>query len=144
MKSLVIFDSTFGNTKIIAEVIAKELGDECSAVSVVEFNTDILNEVELLVVGSPIIGWKPSEKMNAFLSGLKKDQLLDIKAAAFDTRIKLFIHGDAAIKISEILKNAGANIISDPKPFYVRGTEGPLLEGEVSNAINWASYLRSK
>ncbi|MHB8279516.1 MAG: hypothetical protein ACYDIA_17960 [Candidatus Humimicrobiaceae bacterium] len=33
MKALVIFDSYFGNTKMIAETIAKELGKDTKAIS---------------------------------------------------------------------------------------------------------------
>ena len=32
MKALVVFDSNLGNTKIIAETIAKELGNETKSV----------------------------------------------------------------------------------------------------------------
>jgi flavorubredoxin len=56
MKSLVIFDTNFGNTKIIAETIAKELDNDAKAISVSDFNVGELEGIDLLVVGSPVIG----------------------------------------------------------------------------------------
>lgn len=142
MKALVIFDTNFGNTKMIAETIAKELGNDTKAISVSDFNIKDLEGIELFVVGSPIIGWRPSERMGKFLDSLTKDQLKGIKATAFDTRVKLFIHGDAAGKISKKLDEAGAEIIAKPMAFFVKGKEGPLLDGEIEKAIQWAKRLK--
>ena len=99
MKSLVIYDSNFGNTKIIAETISKELGKDSKALFISDFDVKDLTGISLLIVGSPIIGWRPSEKMGTFLEVLGKNQLKGIKVATFDTRVKVFFHGDAAKKI---------------------------------------------
>jgi len=144
MKAVVVFDSNLGNTKIIAEAIAKELGREAKAIPVSGFNIKDLSEIELMIAGSPIIGWKPTEKMDAFLSDLSEGQLKGIKATSFDTRVKLFIHGDAMNKISEKLKSAGAEIIVKPQAFYVGGKETNLFAGEVEKASNWAKTIKSK
>ncbi len=104
MKALVIFDSNFGNTQRIAEAIAKEL--KAPAVPVSKVSIGEIAGLDLVVVGSPINAWRPSEKMGRFLESLSKDQLKGVKAAAFDTRVKLFIHGDAAKKIAKALENA--------------------------------------
>ena len=144
MRALVLYDSYFGNTKTIAEAISIELGENVSTTAITDFQEIALANIDLLVVGSPIIGWKPSEKIAGFLEKLHKDQLQGVKAAAFDTRVKLFIHGDAASKISAALKNAGAAIISPPHAFYVQGKEGPLLNGEVERAKEWAKSIRMK
>lgn len=144
MKALVVYDTTFGNTQIIAETIAGELGADARAVAVSEVTPAELQGLELLVVGSPIIGWKPSEKMGAFLLSLRRGQLQGVKAATFDTRVKLFFHGDAAKKIAKALKNASADIFTAPEAFYVQGKEGPLLAGENEKAIQWAKTLKVK
>ncbi|HEY3374055.1 MAG TPA: flavodoxin domain-containing protein [Candidatus Aquicultor sp.] len=142
MKALVIFDSTFGNTQKIAETIAKEL--DTKAVPVSKVATKELNDLDLIVVGSPIISWKPSESMGKFLASLGRDQMKNVKAAAFDTRIRLFVHGDAATKISQALAEAGAEIVTEPQAFKVRGTEGPLLGGEIEKAVDWAKLIKTK
>jgi flavodoxin len=97
--------------------------------------------VELLIVGSPIIGWKPTVRMQEFLAGLAPGQLKGIKVTTFDTRVKLFIHGDAAKEMAKRLRKLGAGIAAEPMPFYVKGKEGPLFEGEVEKAREWAKKL---
>jgi flavodoxin len=142
MKALVVFDSNFGNTKIIAETIAKEFGKDTRALSVLDFSVKELEAIDLLIIGSPIVGWKPSEKMRKFLTSLSRGQLKGLKAATFDTRIKIFFHGDAAKKISQELKEAGATIIIEPQAFYVQRREGPLIDGEVEKAAEWAKSIK--
>jgi flavodoxin len=141
MKALVIYDSNLGNTKLIAETIAGELGENTRSVSVSDVKANDLVDVELLVVGSPIIGWKPTVHMQEFLAGLKPGQLKGIKATTFDTRVKLFIHGDAAKEMAGKLMELGAEIVTEPMPFYVKGKEGPLFDGEVDKAKAWAKKL---
>ncbi|HOY46916.1 MAG TPA: flavodoxin domain-containing protein [Candidatus Dojkabacteria bacterium] len=142
MKALVLYDSFFGNTKLVAEIIAKEL--DCKAVKVDEFNPDMLQGLQLLVVGSPIRGWRPSPLTHEFLNALPQGSLKGIKAASFDTRMRIFIHGDATKQISSGLINAGAEILVDPKWFDVKTKEGPLFEEEQENAKTRAQQLISK
>lgn len=140
MNTLVIFDSNYGNTQKIAEAIAGELN--AKAVNVSDLNQLELGGVELLVVGSPIIGWRPAEKMGKFLDGLAKDSLNGVKASAFDTRMDAWYSGNAYNKIVKKLKQAGAEIISEPKGFFVKDKEGPLVEGEIEKAKAWAISMK--
>jgi flavodoxin len=146
MKVLVVFDSNLGNTKKIAETIVKEFGEDSKAMPVIDFSIKDLNGIDLIIVGSPIIAWKPTERMDKFLSGLDENQLKGIKAASFDTRIKLFIHGDAMKKISDKLKNAGAEIIVEPQAFIVQGKEKEtvLAAGEIEKAAGWAKLIKTR
>jgi len=142
MKSLVIYDSFFGNTKLLAEAIGKELGDDTRVLHVSDFKKEDMQGVELLIVGSPILGWRPSENTMAFLMGFGKDQLKGIKVATFDTRMKILIHGDATKKMSEMLLSLGAEVISKPNWFIVTGKEGPLADGELDRAKEWGKGLK--
>ncbi|BCW48284.1 hypothetical protein [Arthrobacter sp. StoSoilB13] len=36
---------------------------------------------------------------------------------------------------------SGATLVSKPVPFYVEGTEGPLLAGETERARTWGGEL---
>ena len=142
MKTLVIYDSFFGNTKLLAETIAKELGNDTKILHVSDFTNEDLKGVGLLVVGSPVRGWRPSENTSAFLMSFGKDQLKGIKVATFDTRMKIIIHGDATKKMSEMLSNLGAEVIVEPNWFIVSGSEGPLAEGELERAKEWAKKIK--
>mgnify|MGYP000038166850 CR=1 FL=1 len=142
MKTLIIYDSNFGNTKTIAGAVAESLHGK--SISVNEISIDLLKNVELLIVGSPINAWRATEKIRKFLDRIPQGGLQGIKAAAFDTRVKIFISGNAAKKISKALSKKSATIISEPKGFYVSGNEGPLLDGEIANAKNWGSEILEK
>lgn len=139
MKSLVVYDSAFGNTKAIAEKISDTIGGRLVKAS--EFKRPDLDGIEFLIVGSPINGWKPLPAIADFLSSLKPEDLNNIKATSFDTRVKLFIHGDAKNKIANELKMAGADIFIRPEAFYVKGSNGPLFDGEVEKAAKWAKSM---
>ncbi len=141
MKALVVYDSVYGNTKLVAEEVATELGKGARSLSVAEAKEKDLAALDLLVVGSPILGWRPSEKTTAFLTSLKAGQLKGVKVAAFDTRIRLFIHGDAARKIAAALQKAGGNLVGEPAGFIVEGTQGPLACDALQKAKVWASTL---
>jgi flavodoxin len=141
MKALVIFDSNFGNTKKIAETIAEKLGEDTRVLSVSDFSAKKLEGIKLLVVGSPVNAWRPTEKIKRFLEGFSEGQLEGIKAASFDTKMKSFIAGDASKKISRKLKKAGAEIIVEPQSFIVKGSKGPLFEGEIEKAERWAALI---
>jgi flavodoxin len=142
MKAHIVYDSAYGNTQAVAEAIAGSLDPvRTEAVSVADFNPGDLALGDLLVVGSPVNGWRPTPRITALLAALASGQLDGVRAAAFDTRVRLFIHGDAARKITETLRTHGAHIISKPMPFYVRGREGPLRNGELEKAAAWAKEL---
>jgi flavodoxin len=144
MKALVLYDSIYGNTKKIAETVAAELGKGVKTVTVSDFSTKDLTGINLLVVGSPILGWSPSEKTGKLLAALKTGELKGIKATSFDTRMRIFFHGDAANKIAESLRKAGAEIVAEPCGFIVEGREGPLANDAVSKAKEWAASIKAK
>lgn len=142
MKAVVVYDSAYGNTKSVAEAIAGSLdGLEATPVPVGDFKPESLAAGDLLVVGSPINGWRPTPRITTLLSSLGSGSLRGVNAAAFDTRVRMFIHGDAAKKISHALKAGGADIIAEPMPFYVKGSVGPLRDGEIEKAESWAQSL---
>lgn len=140
MKTLIIYDSNFGNTKKIAETIALEL--KTKAHYVLDAEKIKPEEYEVIIVGSPINGWQPTQRIKDYLNSLKENSLQNLKATSFDTRVNVFFHGDAAKKIAKQLKNAGAEIYTEPEVFYVEDKDGPLLINEVKRAIAWAKKLR--
>lgn len=97
----------------------------------------------MVIVGSPVNGWQPTKKMIEWLDSLSQNQLRDTKASAFDTRVTMFLHGDAAGKIGKKLEKAGATIIDKPHGFFVKGQKGPLLAGELARAKDWSHSLKN-
>jgi len=152
MRATVICESSFGNTRLIAEAIATELDTE-----VVWAGDAIdLDEVDLLVVGAPThVHGLPSERSRkaAVEQGgtdghAVRDWLDELphrtgRAAAFDTRFEkpAFLTGSAAKGIAKRLRRHGFELVAESESFFVHGTEGPLKDGELERAAAWARAL---
>lgn len=148
MKALVVYDSVFGNTEKIAQVVAETLSGrmESTLRKIAEVQPEDWQGVNLLVLGSPTRAFKPTPGMSLLLQGLAVGALQGVKAVVFDTRIdtttikpKLlgkFLHkmGYAVQSMAPDAISKGAVILADPAWFYVTASEGPLLEGELERA----------
>jgi flavodoxin len=154
VKALVIFDSTYGNTEKIARAIAGAIAAsvEVKAIRVGEASLSDLESVDLLVVGSPTQGGRPTPAMQRFLSSIPPDALRNVSVSSFDTRVsvkgrgfgvRLLVgaFGYAAGRIAESLRGKGGRLAAPPEGFVVEGNEGPLKEGEVERAAAWARGL---
>jgi flavodoxin len=155
MKALVLYDSFFGNTEKIALSVAESLraNAEVQVIRVNEADPSSVIGIDLLVLGSPTRGFRPSEGITAFLNKLTPGSLNGINAAAFDTRVdtavinskmlrfmaKTFGYADK-VMVNELQKK-GANLISIGQGFIVNGNEGPLKDGELERAAEWAKTL---
>lgn len=64
MKTLIVFDSRFGNTEKIAQDIRDAISSEVRMLRPKEANLDELGSVDLLIVGSPTWGGRPSFSIN--------------------------------------------------------------------------------
>jgi hypothetical protein len=88
-----------------------------------------------------------------FLNKIPLNGLKGIKVAAFDTRIstvdvnsrflnvlvKLF--GYAAKPIAYKLEKKGGSLVIPPEGFLVKASEGPLKDGELERAADWAKLI---
>ncbi len=170
MRALVVFESMFGNTEVIARAIAEGLGRTADgAVEVVEVGAApaaIPAGVDLLVVGGPTHAHgmtKPETRTDS----LKRagDRLVSrgsgirewletvqggssaVAAAAFDTRIKGpgILWGSAAKGADKQLRSLGLRVVAGPESFLVEGPTGPLfdrlVDGETDRARRWGEKL---
>ena len=154
MNIVVIFDSIYGNTRTIAEAIRDTLapGNEVRLVTVQEARELDLAATDLLIVGSPTRGFRPTPNISSYVEGL--DRIAPGKlAAAFDTRLDLQtvkpeplrwvidVGGYAASRIGASLERHGFVLKGGLAGFLVEGTEGPLKAGEIERARDWARNL---
>ncbi|MEN4013742.1 MAG: flavodoxin family protein [Bellilinea sp.] len=152
MNILVLYDSVFGNTEKIARAVAAGLETtDCLPVSQAAAAPPA--GLHLLVIGSPTRGFRPTEAISRWLSGLGSQSLSGMRAAAFDTRIVLgtiqspvfrFIvdkGGYAANTIAKTLQKKGARLAAPGEGFFVTGEQGPLKDGELERAEAWAQHL---
>jgi flavodoxin len=144
MKTLVVYDSLYGNTKTIAQSIGDAIPGEVTVMHVGDVPVSGLEVYDLLVVGAPTHGAKPSPDMQAFLDQIGERDLAGGKVAAFDTRMTnklITLFGTAAPKIAKALQAKGGTVVGSAEGFYVTGGEGPLKDGEVERASRWAQGL---
>jgi flavodoxin len=148
MKSVVIYDSQYGNTRHLAEVIAAEL-EVAGNVEVQNARTGRLglpSDLELLVVGGPTQAHGVTHPVRAQLDTLAPHRLDGLAAATFDTRARgpRFLTGAASQGIAKRLEQKGARLVLEPESFLVEGTQGPLVEGELERARAWARAILAK
>jgi flavodoxin len=150
----VVYDSAFGNTEQIAMAIGAAFGTQhdVKVLRMGESATKQMEETDLLIVGSPTQGWRPLASVQGFLEGIPDDGLKNTNVAAFDTRIAgreagtgarlvARLGGFAATRIAEALKKKGGNLIVSPEGFAVTGQKGPLAQGELIRATDWAKSV---
>jgi len=167
MRTVVVYESMFGNTHEVADRIAEGLGGEVTVLSVGEAIGTILHDVELLVVGGPthVHGMsRPSSRRSAGQQAGTDDEL-DLepdaegpglrewfdalpassgRAAAFDTRVDAaaWLTGRASKGIAKRLERHGFGLVLAPESFCV-DKENHLVDGEADRAVEWGRQLAS-
>jgi hypothetical protein len=167
MHALVVFESMFGNTRVIATAVADGLSSEMDTdiVEVGAAPTVIPEGDELLVVGGPTHAFgmsRPRTRQTAgeqaerglVSTGIGLREWLDlvergsdrVAAAAFDTRIEKphWLVGSAGRGVEKRLRRLGFRVVAPSESFYVGGTPGPLLDGEEERARRWGVRLASE
>ncbi len=155
MKALIIYDSFFGNTEKVANAIGDAISGQMDVevCTVSDIKSEQLKGLSLLIVGSPTRAFRPSPAITKFLNSITSGSLSGVKAAGFDTRISISdtksrflrfmanLFGYAANPISEKLGKKGAQIAIAPEGFFVKDTKGPLKDGELERACEWARQI---
>ena len=143
MNALIIYDSSYGNTKRIAHAIAESLSEygEAQVMSAAEIDALSKEGLDLLVVGAPTQRHGLPAQVKDLLEGTPHGALEDLRALAFDTRYHhaKLITGSAAKEIGKLLRGLGCRLLAQPESFFVVGAEGPLEPGEEDRARAWAA-----
>jgi len=149
VKTLIIYDSAYGNTGKIARAIGGALRGEVSIVRAGAADPAALSALDQLIVGAPTSGGRPMPPVQKLLERIPKGALQNVGVAAFDTRmggksqgfgmrILTKTLGFAAGRIADSLKDKGGRLLAPPEGFTVKEKEGPLQEGEIERAAAWA------
>jgi Flavodoxin len=168
MRAVVVYESMYGNTHLVAEAIGTGLGTafEVSVVPVSHAAPTVIADAELVVVGGPthVHGMSRAATRKAAVEAASKpvsplkveaDALgpglrewfgslghYPVKAAAFDTRM----HGPAALTgraskgVARLLRAHGFDVVAEPESFLV--TKQDRLEPqETTRAREWGADL---
>ncbi len=168
VKSLVIYESMYGNTHVIANAIASALAEvgEVVVMPLYQVVDGSVRGVDLLVVGGPThahgLSRSSTRKAAAEAThdadkhltleaqgagrGLRDwfDDVRDLpaKGAAFDTRVDMatLLTGSAARGIAKRLRHHGCHLLTAPESFLV-DKSNHLLEGQEDRARLWGAGL---
>ncbi len=168
MHALVVYESMYGTTHVVAGTIADGLRSthEVTLVPVAGATRELIAGADLLVVGGPthMHGMSTAgSRRTAAQAAAKRDSGLSLDpdatgpgvhdllnglgerhvlAAAFDTRLNGIpaFTGRASRRIARLLNRHGCRLIVAPESFLV-GQQNTLLDGEVSRARRWGAAL---
>jgi Flavodoxin domain len=168
MRAVVVYESMYGNTHVVASNIADGLrtSHEVTVVPVAKATGELVAAADLLVVGGPthLHGLSSaSSRRKARQAAAKPDSGLSLDpdaggpalrdwlggltdrpalAAAFDTRFNgvPFFTGQASQGIGKLLKRHGYHLVLAPESFLI-GRQNALLDGESSRARRWGEAL---
>jgi hypothetical protein len=159
MDAVIIYESAWGNTKVIAEAVAKGLADSLDVGMVLDVSSappaDTVT-ADLLVVGAPTHAFglsRPQTREEAARRGGQPGNTglrewinaagdVHLPVAVFDTHVRRpNLPGAASKKAAKLLRSHGATLLAKPESFYVDGYEGPVLPGEIRRATRWGADL---
>ena len=166
MRALVVYESMFGNTELVARAVAEGVARhaEVTVAEVRGARPEYAEKFDLVVVGGPTHAFsmtRPSTRADAERQGAPHrtpdigirewlDRLpsgMHHEAiATFDTRIDKArrLPGSAARKAARVAHHHGYRKVAEPASFYVEGTSGPLVAGERERAVAWGDALAVK
>lgn len=168
MRALVVYESMYGNTHLVAEAIGDGLREhaEAEVVPVHDANRELVAGADLLVVGGPTHthGMSHESTRQAAVDAIAKpDNELTLdpdasgegvrewlealeavagRAAAFDTRVNMspVLTGRASKGIAKQLRRHGFDLVAEPESFLV--TKDTYLEPEeTARARRWGRDL---
>jgi menaquinone-dependent protoporphyrinogen IX oxidase len=154
MKGMVVYDTSYGNTKAIGEALAEGLkgsGLDVDFFYVKDVKKLSPKDYDFLVLGSPTKFGTMSFTFKRFL-GKVKNEWANKPFVAFDTENPENIERSqaetkewsAAEKIAEKLKEKNMKQLLPVLKAVVFGKEGPLKEGEIDRAKDYARELAIK
>lgn len=168
MRAVVVYESMYGNTHLVAEAIGAGLGTayQVDVVPVDRAERRLLESADLVVVGGPTHAHgmsRESTRQSAVAEAAKpsSDLTLDpdaegpglrewftslpalrAKAAAFDTRMdaSAWLTGRASKGIGRLLRRHGLDLVAEPESFLVT-KQNHLEPDETTRAREWGARL---
>jgi hypothetical protein len=161
MRAIIVYESIWGNTERLARAIAGAVQEEM-AVDI--FDSDAaphsLDGYDLIIVGGPTHAFSmsrpatretalkqngasrvPSRGIREWIAALRSASSM-APVVTFDTRADSpRLPGSAAKAARHELRSLGFAADAKPMSFHVHGYEGPLVEGELDRAADWAREL---
>jgi Flavodoxin domain len=169
MRAVVVYESMYGSTHLVADAIGVALRAAAFDVSIVpvsQAGPAVLADADLVVVGGPTHAHgmsRASTRMMAVEAAERPDSNLtaepDVlslglrewfgslgrypaKAAAFDTRLRgpAALTGRASKRVARLLRAHGFDVVMEPESFLV-SKQNRLMPHEFTRAREWGTKL---
>ncbi len=145
-KALVCYVSKFGNTKLVAEAIAKEIrglgGIDVTVAELKRVRIEDLANYELILLGGPTHFGGPTRRVTKFIEDLSRRNVSGKSVAVFDTYLDTDFEKSVK-KMEEQIRSLvpGLRIIAPGLSIRVADIKGPIVEGELSKCKDFARRL---
>jgi len=145
-KAIVIYESKYGNTKLVAETIIEGLrgvsGVDVVLSEVKEVDLNQLAEFDAILVGSPNHMGSATRSIRKFIDRLGKLNLEGKLAAVFDT----YLGGDFEKAVKKMEKQIskkvlGLKLAAPGLSIRVEGMKGPITEGELPKCKEFGAKI---
>ena len=139
-KVVVVFDSSYGNTEILAKEIAVGIEEsglaECKVINIGDVESEDMSVFDGALFGSPIHAFRATRGIKGAVKKAAKKGLKARIVASFDTYQAPGHIGKAAGQIEDELKKkiSGAKVISPGLSAIVLDRKGPLRDDELPKA----------
>ena len=155
MNGIIVYDTSYGNTKKIAETILETLKEAEIAADIFyvkEVKKLSAKDYDFFVLGSPTKFGTMSFTVKSFLGKVKKEEWINKPFIAFDTENPENVEKarvenkewSAAEKISEKLKEKQMSQLLPVLKALVLDWKGPLVEGEIERTKDYARQFATK
>jgi len=136
-KVIVVYESKYGNTKIVAETIIEGIREAQGVETVLnelkEVDLNKIAEYDVILIGSPNHYGGSTKSVREFIDKLEKLNLERIHFAVFDTYLGKGFFEKAVEKMEKRIyeKVPGLKQIAPGLSIAVQGLKGPIVEGEL-------------
>lgn len=147
---IIIYDTKYGNTQRVAELIAEGMGEIEGIKPVVNnfkevSNLNDLNNYDVILIGAPNHAGSPSKAITKFIDKLTKIHLQGKKFAGFDT----YLGNDFEKAVKKLEKKITGNLsdfsqISPGLSIKVQGMKGPIIEEEIPKCIEFGKKIANQ
>jgi flavodoxin-like protein len=168
MRTVIVYESMYGNTRQVAEAIRDGLaGTDALVVPVGNASPALVSTADLLVVGGPTHAFgmsRPQTRSQAVHDADRPGKQLTVEpgadgigirewletaeltgrlVAAFDTRVRMpCFNAHAAPKAGRAVAARGGTLVRPPESFFVT-KQNILVPGELERARQWGADLRA-
>jgi menaquinone-dependent protoporphyrinogen IX oxidase len=148
LKVFVVYDTKYGNTRLVAEKIAEGMretdGIEIAINDVKEVDLGRLADCDALLIGAPVHFGGPSRTITKFIDKVGKLELAK-RTAVFDTYLKTdFEKGVKPMEARISEKIPKMKLIVPGLSIQVSGMEGPIADGELPKCVDFGKKIAAQ